>query len=102
MPYELMLTPTAERDLERLPEVLLDWVEEHLDRLAANPAAVSRPSVSPPYPPRRMMYQFNRPTPNGIYLVTVLFRYHQDEQRLIILDIGHGETINPAPDDDES
>jgi hypothetical protein len=92
MSYELIFSNEAEEDLGRLPPHLLNIVEEHLDRLAEHPAAVSRPSVSPPYPPGFMMYSFRHDEADGTeHRFTVLFRYMADEAHLWVGAVGHIE-----------
>ncbi len=75
MAYELIFSATAERDVERVPPALLTYLEGQLDRLMATPVALSRPSVSPPWPPRCQLFEFMTPTSRGLYRFAVLFRY---------------------------
>jgi hypothetical protein len=93
MSYELIFSDEAEEDLGRLAPHLLNVAEQHLDRLAEHPATLSRPSVSPPYPPGFQMYSFRHEEPDGSsHVFTILFRYGSDETTLQIAAIGHYET----------
>jgi hypothetical protein len=94
MPYGLIYSAQAEEDLGNLPADLLPFIEARLLDLARQPATLSRPSVSPPYPPGGQIYQCRRPhfSPWDVeHHFTVLFRYSQDETTLYILGIGHIE-----------
>ena len=89
MRYRLVYSERAETRLAELPPALLNFVESELLRLADNPATLSRPSVSPPYPPNFQMYSFSHPQFDGLrWHFTVLFRYGADEMTLLIHGIG--------------
>ena len=87
MSYAVEFTRQADEDLARLPPLTASAVLDAIDRLAQDPIGLSRPSRFP-YLPGRQMYQFWTKTSEGDYWVTVFFRYGQDEQRIIIPDIG--------------
>jgi hypothetical protein len=87
MPYQLRYTPRAEADLDRVPSGLLDKLEEHLQRLAEDPAGLSRPSAFP-FPPDCQLSQFHCKYFDDLrYHFTVLFRYGADETTLQILGV---------------
>ena len=89
MIYEVVLLPLAEQDIRALPLPLQNYVEEQLNRLASQPASLSRPSAFP-FPPNCQLFQ---PDPvqldDEVHYFTVIFQYAQDETTLRILGIGH-------------
>jgi len=98
MPYELLLTDQPESVLARLPAHLLNVVEKHLSLLAEHPATLSRPVVSPPYPPGGQMYYFKHVDTEGTaHHFTVLFHYASDEATLVITGVSY--LPGPMPGD---
>jgi hypothetical protein len=87
--YEPKLTEVAIEDLARLSLPLQQFVEHHLDVLAGAPAAVSRPTVSPPYPPGGMVYEIDCILEGEWHHFAIFFLYGQDEGTLIVTGIGH-------------
>jgi len=87
--YEAKLTDVAIEDLLRLPPPLQQFVEHHLDVLADAPTAVSRPTVSPPYAPGGMMYEFDYVFGGEWHQFAIFFLYGQNEKTLIVTGIGH-------------
>jgi hypothetical protein len=79
MAHRIILSPKAKADLKKLPSLLRAHVVAEIRRLAANPVALSRPSV---FPHPQNCQQF-RPDPvdldDGRHEFMVLFRYGQDE-----------------------
>ena len=86
MSYGAEFTRRASDDLAKLPPVTASAVVDGIELLAQDPVALGRPSHFP-YLPGRQMYQFWVETAEGRYWVTVLFRFHPDERRIIVLDI---------------
>lgn len=91
MEYEIEITESAARALDKLPIWLLEPVRDHLARLARSPASWSRTVVTPPYPPiGDMMSEFDwGPADNTLHHFVFFFRYSQDETSLIVSSIGH-------------
>jgi hypothetical protein len=90
MGYEIELSDKAQLDLNALPPWLQAVVEAHLWELAESPSALSRPVVSPPYPPGGMMSQFDHGPLDGVWHhFAVFFRFRQDETGLVVFAIGH-------------
>lgn len=98
MPYELRFSDQAETVLAKLPIHLLNVVEQQLDQLTQHPATLSRPAVSPPYPPGGQMYYFKHTdTEDATHHFTVLFHYASDEVTLFITGISY--LPGPMPGD---
>jgi mRNA-degrading endonuclease RelE of RelBE toxin-antitoxin system len=90
MAYEVVLSEKAIRSLNALEEPIRSFVEARLSLLGESPSAVSRPSVSPPYPPGGMMYEFDYDiSPSTRHHFGVFFIYAVDETRILIVAIGH-------------
>jgi len=90
MEYEIELTGKAKGELNALPDWLRGIVESYLFRLAESPSALSRPVVSPPYPPGGMMSEFDYgPVGDTLHHVAIFFKYRQDETKLVIRAIGY-------------
>jgi hypothetical protein len=90
MNYEIRLMPDAESDLNRLAVWLRERTESHLTSLSNHPSVLSRPSVSPPYPPGGMISEVCFESGDGVsHYITVFFLYGQDETSLIVTRIGH-------------
>jgi mRNA-degrading endonuclease RelE of RelBE toxin-antitoxin system len=85
MSYGVALAPEALEDLARLPPEIRSRVEQALARLAGSPTALSRPSHFPYLPAQAYELQYQLESTE--YFVTILFRYAQDEQNLVILAI---------------
>jgi hypothetical protein len=98
MPYELRFTDQSETVLANLPAHLLNVAEQHLSELAEHPATLSRPAVSPPYPPGGQMYYFRHTDTEGTaHHFTILFHYGLDETTLFVTGISYIE--GPKPED---
>ena len=95
MAHKIRLADDAESDLARMPTWLQSSVEAYLLRtLAESPTSVSRPSVTPPYPPGGMISETQcGPIDGETYYVTVFFRYNQDETSLIVSMIGFFRSV---------
>lgn len=90
MADEVVLTGRAMASLTSLEPALRSAVEAHLVRLGVSPSSVSRPVVSPPYPPGGMVSEFDGPPgPNGRHHFAIVFRYSGDETQLQVIAIGH-------------
>ena len=87
MRYEIRLTEQAEGDLAALPPHIQQFLELRLVELSESPSRVSRRSVSPPYPPDVMLFEFDYLIAGEHWYFTVFFRYSQDETTLIVRDI---------------
>lgn len=87
MSFDPIISPSAAEDLVALPIQVQNVVEQEINRLAADPVRLSRRAVSPPYPAGQM-YQFEHDFEDVRYLITVLFRYGQDERTVEIFAIG--------------
>ena len=87
--YDIILSPGALDELVRLPLSVQNYVEQQLERLAADPMALGRRSAFP-YPSNCQLF-----IPEPIILdqwrhdLTILFRFGQDENTLQIIGIGH-------------
>jgi hypothetical protein len=90
MPFEVDLVERALKDLNSLEETLRKFVESRLLRLGQSPSTLSRPPVSPPYPPGGMVYEFDYELDETArHHFAVFFRYGSDEMRLIVFAIGY-------------
>jgi hypothetical protein len=85
MSYGVEFTAQADDDLAKLPPLVASNVLDQLERLAEDPVGLARPSRFP-FLPGRMMFQFNAEV-EGSWWITALFRYSEDERRIIILDL---------------
>jgi hypothetical protein len=88
MNYEVQLTNQAEEDFLALPVHVQQFLEKRLDDLSKSPVTLSRPSVSPPYPPGHMIDEVDYALGQERWHLSILFRYHQDEAHLIVTGIG--------------
>jgi hypothetical protein len=89
MSYVVVLTEKAAATLASLEPPLQQFVETHLLRLGDSPSTVSRSTVSPPYPSKGMMYEFDGILEDKHHYLAVFFCYSQDETTLSIIGIGH-------------
>jgi hypothetical protein len=85
MSYGVEFTPRADEAFDQFPPMVATTVLDRLDDLAKDPVGLGRPSHFP-YLPGRQLYQFWVES-DGRWWVTLLFRFSQDEQRLIVLDV---------------
>lgn len=96
MAFEIELLDKAAGHLIALPDFLQERVQSHLVDLANSPSQMSRPTVSPPYPPGGMMSEFDvGPFGNVLHHVAVFFYYGQDEETLVVFAIGYTALRNP-------
>ncbi len=90
MEYQIELSNRAQLELNSLPVWLQEVMDVHLLNLPRSPSELSRPVVSPPYPPGGMMSEFDHgPLDEVLHHFAVFFRFHPDETRLIVFGIGH-------------
>ena len=90
MEYQIELSEKATLALNSLPVWLQQVVEVHLLDLARSPSVLSRPVVSPPYPPGGMMSEFDHgPLDDVLHHFAIFFRFHPDETRLVVFALGH-------------
>lgn len=95
MRYDIELAPAAQNKLRSLPEALRGEVIVQLYRLAEAPAALSRPSITPPEPPGHQVFPFTVEHLGALHQFRVLFQYGADESTLWVYAIGHIEFGNP-------
>jgi hypothetical protein len=96
MVYEIELLEKAVNALNALPDFLQGPVQAHLIDLAISPSAMSRPVVSPPYPPGGMISEFDvGPFGKNLHHISVFYRYSRDETTLEVFAIGHSALRNP-------
>lgn len=88
MSYDLLFSPVAEEDLERMPQELRIQFAIRLDELAESPTRYSKPSLSPPYWPGHQMRQFSVELDDVLHHCVILFKYMADEQTLWIAGLG--------------
>lgn len=94
MSYSLRYTNKALGQLDGLPDEFVDFVEAELLRLSEQPATLSVPIASPPFPPRGQLFHFQTSDWSGEqWFFTVIFRYSQDETALHILSVTWRELI---------
>jgi hypothetical protein len=86
MRYGVEFTPPADEALSSLPPLVASGVLDGIDHLADNPVGLGRASHFP-YRPGRQMYQFWVEAEGTRWWMTVFFRYAQDEERIVILDL---------------
>jgi hypothetical protein len=86
----ILYSPQAEEDLAKLAPHLLNAVEHQLGNLEQHPATLGRPSVSPPYPPDLLLYQFWVHDPGGArHFFTILYRRGTNENDIHVIGVGH-------------
>jgi len=87
MPYAVEYTAEAEADLAALPPLVASFTLDEIDRLAADPVGLGRPSYFP-FLPSRQMFETRYDGSEGTYFLRVFFRYKPDEATLTVLAIG--------------
>jgi hypothetical protein len=93
MTYGVEFAPPADEAISSLPPLVASGVLDGIDRLAEDPVRLSRPSHFP-YRPGRQMYQFWVEAEGTRWWITVFFRYAQDEERIVILDLA-AQSMSP-------
>ena len=93
MSYSVDCAPPADETLAQLPPLVARGVLDGTDWLAQDPLGLGKPSHFP-YRPGRQMYQFWIEAEGTRWWITVFFRYGQDEERIVILDIA-AEAMTP-------
>jgi hypothetical protein len=88
MRYFIELSVLAAETLQRMPQDDRSFVSHELGKLAETPVSLSRPSATPPYPSGYQVYEFFRKGQNRTTGFSVLFKYSQDETRLLVAAIG--------------
>jgi hypothetical protein len=98
MKHQVKLLEEAEQCLAALPPFLQEFVTKQLLTLGDSPSLLSRPVVSPPFPPiGGMIYEFMYEIGQEVHNFTVFFRYSQDELSLVVTFIGHTDLqIGPS------
>lgn len=86
MSYSVEFAPPADEVLAQLPPLVASGVLDGIDRLARDPLGLGKPSHFP-CRPGRQMYQFWIEAEGTRWWITVFFRYGQDEERIVILDV---------------
>jgi len=95
MTYRPFLTPKAEEDFLRLDGALQNAAEACINRFCQSPVSLSFQSVTPPYPPNRQMYEVQHDLDGELHVLVFFFRYRDDEETLIVTDIGHRKLRRP-------
>jgi hypothetical protein len=85
MRYGVEFTRAADDAFAQLTPMVASTVLDRLDDLAQDPLTLGRPSHFP-YLPGRQLYPFWAES-DGRWWVTILYRFSQDEQRIIVLDV---------------
>ena len=86
MSYNVAYEDEASEGLLRLPPVIASKVLDEIDKLAEDPAGLSRPSYFP-YLPVGQIYQFWCEDGDRRFWVSVFFQYSPDETSIIILAV---------------
>src|SRR5437016_4668756 len=86
MSYSVAFEDEASQGLMRLPPVIASKVLDEIDRLAQDPAALSRPTYFP-FLPVGQIYQFWCEDTQHRFWVSVFFQYSKDEKTIIILAV---------------
>jgi hypothetical protein len=86
MSYNVAFEDEASEGLLRLPPVIASKVLDQIDMLAADPAALSRPSYFP-YLPIGQIYQFWCEDVEHRFWISIFFQYSTDESSIIVLAI---------------
>jgi hypothetical protein len=77
--YAVAYSPEAEEDLGKLPPLVASFVLDEIDRLAADPVALSRPAHFP-YRPVGQAFHCGPSEHEGVrYSFYVCFTYHREE-----------------------
>jgi hypothetical protein len=85
--YRLAFGPKAQDAYDSLPLSLLDEFDSHMDRLAAEPTAVSVPGTFP-FPADRMVFHFDiTDHEGGRWDFAAHFRYGSDEQTIHVIAV---------------
>jgi hypothetical protein len=88
MDYRLDVTDKAKAQIAALPPELAATVPDHFAKLAAAPVTLSIPGAPPASLPDRQIYPYRLTLGDGReYTVRVHFKYHQDEERLLIMAV---------------
>ena len=94
MSYRLAFGPKAQEAYDGLPFSLLDAFDTEMDRLAADPSAVSVPGAFP-FLADRMVYHFSvEDHEGGRWHFAAHFRYATDEQTLNVIAV---TVLPPTP-----
>ena len=88
MSYEVQLSDRAAKDLAGLPSHMQHFLEARLNELGESPSALSRPTVSPPFPPNFMLYEVDYDVAGERWHFSIHFRYSRDETSLMVAGIG--------------
>lgn len=88
MDYHLDVTEKVTAQIAALPPEVAAVIPDHFARLAAAPVTLSIPGAPSASLPDRQIYAFPVHLPDGReYTVRIHFKYHQDEQTLLILSV---------------
>lgn len=89
MPYRIVLSTPAADAIRRFHDRQQVQIARQLRRLAKSPAALSWPSVTPPYPPGYQMFEFDLWSKTHRHHFVTLFKYRSNETEIFIHAIGH-------------
>ena len=93
MSYDVVLSDDAFEVLAQLPLTVANALEQHINRLAKDPARFSQPSCFPWPAGQRSDFEFDFDSKR--YYLTPIFKYGQDEQQIHVIVIGY--IIVPLP-----
>ena len=87
MSYGIDLSTEAQHKLARLPIPVRQQTFRELQRLAASPTALSRPSHFP-FPERGQLFDFSMDSEGRRWTIYIMFQFGQDERTLHVGNIG--------------
>jgi hypothetical protein len=87
--YKFIFSSKVRNRIANLPYQVRDCVLEHLKLLGETPVSLSRPSVTPPFPPGYQQYGFSCAHKREVHYFTLLFKYGVDEQVIHCLGLSH-------------
>jgi hypothetical protein len=90
MSYNVAYQDEASKALSKLPPIIASKILDEIDRLAQDPAALSRPSYFP-YQPIGQIYQFWCEDTEHRFWISIFFQYSIDEISIIVLAISAQE-----------
>jgi hypothetical protein len=95
--YAPFLSPKADETFQQFPAYLQDAISSRIAKICAAPSQFSRPAVFPYHPNKGMISILQYPVDdNTTDVVTIFFRFSQDESRILISDFGHYTLDGPG------
>jgi hypothetical protein len=98
MDYRAEFLPIAAAAVQALPPHLRRAVRDRIRDLCKDPVNRSRPTFPPQYPPGYQMIRFFAGSEDEMLFFVVLFKYHEDEQTLLIYAVAYGDALNHLGD----